>query len=182
MALWAAAPSGFMKQDDGSAEEQGDVAAPDALGGETESDDGALDGGSVDREDAASMPGDTGASEPKAALGPETFLTELERRALPSASDATLSAGEGTMASRGEVSWEEAADVDEAASRVISSYQAYEGSWLVTSGFLDLKGNAWGAVVWDASTWVDVVTVSAIEDGTGAAGGASRVRVVRFAV
>ena len=56
------------------------------------------------------------------------------------------------------------------------SYRAVPTASLAVSGYLDLKGNVWGAVVRDSRGWVDVVHVSTTE-----AAERTEVRVARLA-
>ena len=62
------------------------------------------------------------------------------------------------------VSWEEESDLPELAENVLKAYEGVDGAVLATSGYLDLKGNAWGAVIQGGSDWVDIVLVTT-EDG-----------------
>lgn len=57
---------------------------------------------------------------------------------------------------------------------VLDEYREAADANVVTSGYLDLKGNAWGALVECGSDWVDVVTVMEDAEGMGTA------RVVRM--
>ena len=62
-----------------------------------------------------------------------------------------------------------------AARSVLQVYQGVEGARLYSSGYLDLKGNAWGAIVQARSGCIDVVTVAVLEEDS-----ASTVRAVRM--
>ncbi len=62
-----------------------------------------------------------------------------------------------------------------AACSVLQVYQGVEGARLYSSGYLDLKGNAWGAIVQARSGCIDVVTIAALEEDS-----ASTVRAVRM--
>lgn len=73
------------------------------------------------------------------------------------------------------VGWDEWRGVPGAAADVLAAYRDEGESELVTSGYLDLKGNAWGALVRGGRRWVDVVSVMA-----DAGEPSSRVRVVRL--
>lgn len=90
----------------------------------------------------------------------ETFLSDLARVASASAYGVT---------------WEDEKDVPECAASVLEGYRSREGCELACSGYLDIKGNTWGAVVWSPPDWVDVVYIT-VPDG----GGASTVRIVRL--
>lgn len=87
------------------------------------------------------------------------FLSDLER-------DGDASHG---------VIWEESADVPETASTVLKNYRSLGTCELACSGYLDIKGNAWGAVIRGGSLWVDVVYIT-VPDG----GETSTVRIVRL--
>lgn len=59
------------------------------------------------------------------------------------------------------VAWRSEGDVMEAGARVLGTYvEGGVGASLVTSGYLDMSGNVWGAVVWDGEHWADVVLVT----------------------
>lgn len=89
-----------------------------------------------------------------------TFLSDLAR-AEPSASQGVI--------------WEDDEDVPACAASVLKSYQGREGCELACSGYMDIKGNAWGAVVWSPPDWVDVIYIT-VPDG----GETSTVRIVRL--
>ena len=86
-----------------------------------------------------------------AAVDASTFLSVLERSA---AADAQ---GDASCA------WTADESIDELASDVLCAYRATPGCQLMTSGYLDLKGNAWGGIVLNAEGWVDVIVVAAEE-------------------
>ena len=90
----------------------------------------------------------------------DTFLLVLEQGA----------------ASRDEAScsWSSEQPVDELARSVLLAYRELPHVQLATSGYLDLKGNAWGAIVFDPDGWVDIVTVAEEGDDSSCA------RVVRM--
>lgn len=56
------------------------------------------------------------------------------------------------------------ADLVDAASGVVRAYRAEATAQLLSSGYLDLKGNAWGAIVRDGKGWVDIVVAQASAD------------------
>lgn len=89
----------------------------------------------------------------------EAFLSDLARVA-----DATHG-----------VTWEDEGDIPGCAALVLASYRDQGECELACSGYLDIKGNAWGAVVWCPPDWVDVVYIT-VPDG----GSASTVRIVRL--
>lgn len=72
------------------------------------------------------------------------------------------------------VTWRERSDIPGAAEGVLREYVKAGGSTVATSGYLDLRGNVWGAILRNSDAWCDVVLVST-EDGSESA-----VRVVRF--
>lgn len=118
-----------------------------------------------------SLLGRSGAREEEAGAGdPHAFtaaslLAELDRLSVD------REAGEGQVAV--------ALRMDEglvpAARSVLQVYEGVEGARLYSSGYLDLKGNAWGAIVQARSGCIDVVTVAALEEDS-----ASTVRAVRM--
>ncbi len=63
----------------------------------------------------------------------------------------------------------------EAAGEVLRAYQSRGTARLCSAGYLDLKGNAWGALVKDGRGWVDIAVVHAQEGDS-----ASTVRIVRM--
>lgn len=73
------------------------------------------------------------------------------------------------------VSWKESRDIVEAARGVLEVYREVESVDLVTSGYVDLAGNVWAALLSDGKGWVDMVTVEAGENDEG-----STVTVVRL--
>ena len=63
----------------------------------------------------------------------------------------------------------------EAVADMLRAYREVPTAQLALSGYLDIKGNVWGAIVRDGRGWVDMVTVAAD------AGDAScRLRAVRL--
>lgn len=63
----------------------------------------------------------------------------------------------------------------DAAGEVLRAYQSRGTARLCSAGYLDLKGNAWGALIKDGRGWVDIAVVHAQEgDRTSAA------RIVRM--
>lgn len=71
------------------------------------------------------------------------------------------------------VSWSEASGVPALAEAVLAAYRDDGAVALMASGYLDLSGNAWAALLWDGSRWVDVVSVVSSGEGT-------TVRIVRM--
>ncbi len=112
----------------------------------------------------------------------ETFLDELEERSVGASGEADATDGSAADAGQGyqevsgdiTVTWEEEAGLVEVAGAVLRAYEETGDAMLVTSGYLDLKGTVWSALVQGAG-WVDVVAVrSALDDGS------STVRVARL--
>lgn len=89
-----------------------------------------------------------------------------------------LARADGGDESAAAVTWEGDADVPSLASEVLEAYRA-AGVELATSGYLDLRGDAWGAVLRGGEGWADVVTVAG-EVASDAGSERSRARVVRL--
>ena len=97
--------------------------------------------------------GEADAREPAAApVSAGTFLARLERDAREQQD--------------GEVSctWTADEPIDDLAGDILRAYRDSGEARLVASGYLDLKGNAWGAIVLFPAGWVDMVVVTAGED------------------
>lgn len=88
----------------------------------------------------------------------ERFLSDLAHAAQTGA-DVD---GDGVVA----VMWEQAGDLIEPASAVLNAYAAEPTASLKTSGYLDIKGNVWGAIVLDRRGWVDIVYVTTEDDAS----------------
>ena len=122
--------------------------------------------GEVAPEEGTSAPGQTHGDEAggtDASLA--TFMDILEQ-------DDAQSTSEKASTS---VSWRESRDIVEAASGVLEVYREVESVDLVTSGYVDLAGNVWAALLSDGKGWVDMVTIEAGENDEG-----STVMVVRL--
>lgn len=151
----------------GEGADVGDAASADegsAVDGEDGTDgDGAAedvdDGALVDLVDRASEAFSGGGS----VSSTETFLADLASAAEAADADEVAL-----------VAWEKESDLVGLASDVLSTYEGVDDASLVTSGYLDLEGDAWGAVVQGGSSWVDIVVVSTEDDETSTA------RVVRL--
>ena len=101
-----------------------------------------------------------------AAVTARTFLQALDERA----ASATEPSADNAIAVR--LAWSEDRPMTEAAADLLREVPT---SQLALSGYLDIKGNVWGAIVRDGRGWVDMVTVAAD------AGDAScRLRAVRL--
>lgn len=103
------------------------------------------------------------------AITAQTFLRTLDKRS----GTATDSPEDNAIAVR--LAWSEDRPMTEAAADMLRAYREVPTAQLALSGYLDIKGNVWGAIVRDGRGWVDMVTVAAD------AGDAScRLRVVRL--
>lgn len=145
-----------------------------ASGGEGSTDasarvDGA--GGGDAAYDQDSLPGRSGAREEEAGAGDSHAFTAASLLAELDRLSADREAGEGQVAV--ELRMDEG--LVPAARSVLQVYQDVGGARLYSSGYLDLKGNAWGAIVQARSGCIDVVTVAALEEDS-----ASTVRAVRM--
>lgn len=135
-------------------------AAPEAGGAFEEAGGGSEAAGAGASGSESSAPPDAKAAD----LSTETFLAELARKSEEAGSAAT-SEDAGEVA----VSWTEERGLVSLASDVLTAYGDIATATLATSGYLDLRGNVWAALVQDARGWVDVVTVtSAADDGSAA--------------
>ena len=104
-----------------------------------------------------------------AAVTAQTFLRALDERA----ASATEPSADNAIAVR--LAWSEDRPMTEAAADLLRAYREVPTAQLALSGYLDIKGNVWGAIVRDGRGWVDMVTVAAD------AGDAScRLRAVRL--
>lgn len=110
---------------------------------------------------------DVGAQD--AAVTAQTFLQALDEWA----ASETEPAADNAIAVR--LAWSEDRPMTEAAADLLRTYREVPTAQLALSGYLDIKGNVWGAIVRDGRGWVDMVTVAAD------AGDAScRLRAVRL--
>ena len=108
--------------------------------------------------------------DPGAAVTAQTFLQKLDERAV----GATERSAGNAIAVR--LAWAEDRPMTEVAADLLRAYREVPTAQLALSGYLDIKGNVWGAIVRDGRGWVDMVTVAAD------AGDAScRLRAVRLA-
>lgn len=103
------------------------------------------------------------------AVTAQTFLQTLDKRS----GTATDSPEDNAIAVR--LAWSEDRPMTEAAADVLRAYREVPTAQLALSGYLDIKGNVWGAIVRDGRGWVDMVTVAA---DTGDA--SCRLRAVRL--
>lgn len=104
-------------------------------------------------------------------------VVESRGKVVPSARSSFLEDASAASAASADglatVGWDDGAALPDAAAGVLEAYAGEGACALAASGYLDLKGDAWGAVVRGAAGWVDIVSVSAREDGS------SSVRVTR---
>ena len=104
------------------------------------------------------------------AVTTHTFLRALDERS----GVAVEPPADNAIAVR--LAWSEDRPMTEAAADLLRAYREVPTAQLALSGYLDIKGNVWGAIVRDGRGWVDIVTVAAD------AGDAScRLRAVRLA-
>lgn len=127
-------------------------------GGSVAADEGAFgnvtDAGALD-------PLDSGEGSRKSSIGgSEGFLGEL---------DALQTNGD----SRPSVEFQERGDLITVAGSVLRAYADAPSVDLVVSGYLDLKGNVWGAVLRGGASWCDMVLVTTEDDAV------SRVQITR---
>ena len=101
----------------------------------------------------------------------ETFLRDLALNSHAQDPDAVASDGEGATEA---LYWVEEGDLPAAAENVLRAYVDAGGTRLAASGYLDIQGNVWGAIVQGGGAWCDVVLVNT-EDGRKSA-----VRVTRL--
>lgn len=109
------------------------------------------------------------ADDANAAVTAQTFLRTLDKRS----GTATDLPEDNAIAVR--LAWSEDRPMTEAAADMLRAYREVPTAQLALSGYLDVKGNVWGAIVRDGRGWVDMVTVAA---DTGDA--SCRLRVVRL--
>lgn len=162
----AAARLGLGGRDGGVASDLEEVAA--SAGSDIEdaatSDDAVAAGGmpvlGAEDDAAADAPGEMGSS----ALSGDylsregAFLDELAR----DAAQADL-ARDGVAARQ---MWTEERSLPETAADVLRAYADESCASLAMSGYLDIWGDVWGAIVRDARGWVDMVSVTAGENDT----------------
>lgn len=134
-----------------------DGEAPAAEG----ADDGGASGAQADAGAGASADGPDG----DAAAGGGDLAPGGAAAAPASAAEllATLAAGFGAGQEETCAAWEADAGLEGAASELIGAYREDPGTCLLAYGYLDLSGNAWGAVVARAGLWVDVAVARADE-------------------
>ena len=96
---------------------------------------------------------DVGAQD--AAVTAQTFLQALDEWA----ASETEPAADNAIAVR--LAWSEDRPMTEAAADLLRTYREVPTAQLALSGYLDIKGNVWGAIVRDGRGWVDMVTVAA---------------------
>ena len=99
----------------------------------------------------------------------QTFLQSLDAQA------GTVSEPSGDSAIAARLAWSEGRPMTEAAADMLRAYREIPTAHLALSGYIDIKGNLWGAVVRDDRGWVDMVTVAADEGDASC-----RLRAVRL--
>lgn len=101
----------------------------------------------------------------------ETFLRDLAPNPRDQCAGTATSDGEGATDA---LYWVEEGDLPVVAENVLRAYADTGEARLATSGYLDMQGNVWGAIVQGGDAWCDVVVVNT-EDGRESA-----VRVARL--
>lgn len=103
------------------------------------------------------------------AVTAQTFLQALDEQA----ASATEPSADNANAVR--LAWSEDRPMTEAAEDLLRAYREVPTAQLALSGYLDIKGNVWGAIVRDGRGWVDMLTVAA-----DASDASCRLRAVRL--
>lgn len=129
-----------------------DVLSPDEnselITEEQSEDDATLNGLLSSVEDAFS-------SEEQIASAHDQFLTDLSAH-----SSSATAEGSGVTA----VAWEERTALPEAAKCVLQEYERSTGYTLASSGYLDLQGNVWGALIRGQGRTVDIAMITTEDD------------------
>lgn len=73
------------------------------------------------------------------------------------------------------LAWSEDRPMTEAAADMLRAYREIPAAHLAMSGYIDIKGDLWGAIVRDDRGWVDMLTVAANEGDASC-----RLRAVRL--
>ena len=120
------------------------------------------------QDDAAQNDG-VSAADGDAPVTVQTFLQSLgtQAGAVPEPS------GDSAIAAR--LAWSEDRPMTEAAADMLRAYREMSTAHLALSGYIDIKGNLWGAIVRDDRGWVDMITVAADEGDASC-----RLRAVRL--
>lgn len=155
--------TGGLASDQAEPAPQAKAGSPRAAEGSDASGDAAEPKGDQEAGSDAAASDELAGGSDAAAVDASTFLSVLERSA---AADAQ---GEASC------TWTADEPIDELAADVLRTYRDTAGCQLMTSGYLDLKGNAWGGIVLNAEGWVDVIVVAA-EKGDAS----STVRIARM--
>lgn len=87
----------------------------------------------------------------------ETFLRDLTLNSHAQDPDAVASDGEGATEV---LYWVEEGDLPVVAENVLRAYADTGEARLAASGYLDMQGNVWGAIVQGGDAWCDVVLVN----------------------
>ena len=109
------------------------------------------------------------ATQKDAPVTAQTFLQSLDTQA----GTAPEPSGDSAIAAR--LAWSEDRPMTEAAADMLRAYREMSTAHLVLSGYIDIKGNLWGAIVRDDRGWVDMITVAADEGDASC-----RLRAVRL--
>lgn len=123
----------------------------------------------VARQDDAAQNDGVSAADGDAPVTVQTFLQSLDTQAgaVPEPS------GDSAIAAR--LAWSEDRPMTEAAADMLRAYREMSTAHLALSGYIDIKGNQWGAIVRDDRGWVDMITVAADEGDASC-----RLRAVRL--
>ncbi len=99
-------------------------------------------------------------SEPAAKVNSdeEHFMDDLAERAV------TVCKASSVSAAHPKVFYKSEKGLIKAAQGILERYSEIDTAALRTSGYLDLQGNVWGAIVSDSRGWVDMCTVIASEN------------------
>lgn len=131
-----------------------DEGVVDAEAGEDDSPRSADDGGAARSGGSSGEDGGDAAAGDSGATTTANFLMRL---------DALADKG-GGGADEVSIEFEVASDLVAAGSGVLEAYRETKVAELLAHGYLDLKGNAWGAIVRGGDDWVDVVVIQGSAD------------------
>lgn len=99
----------------------------------------------------------------------QTFLRSLDTQV------GTVPEPSGDNAIAARLAWSEDRPMTEAAADMLRAYREMSTAHLALNGYIDIKGNLWGAIVRDDRGWVDMITVAADEGDASC-----RLRAVRL--
>lgn len=128
--------------------------AVDVETGEGDSSRGTYGGGATRREGASNEEAGDAAAGDSGSTTTANFLARLD----------TLADEEGGKTDEVSIEFEVASDLASAGSGVLQTYRETKVAELLAHGYLDLKGNAWGAIVRGGGDWVDIVVIQGSAD------------------